>query len=73
MTYKDIIDKIVELRLLVEEVHDVSFITLEDSQIVERTNEGRKLARVLFGLDIIRHGIKEEDYDIRTSNDKGLT
>ncbi len=58
MTHNDIVDTIHEVRQLVEEVLDVSTITDEKGHI-SRTNEGLKLARVLFGLDIIRKGIKD--------------
>ena len=60
MTQHDIIDKIQEIRQLVEEVLDVSTITNEKGHI-SRTEEGLKLARVLFGLDIIRKGIKDSE------------
>jgi len=61
MTQHDIIDKIHEIRQLVEEVHDISFTVVKNTNIIERTEDGKKLARVLFGLDIIRKGIKDSE------------
>ena len=60
MTHKDIVDTISEMRQLVEEVIDVSTATDADGYI-SRTKEGLKLARVLFGLDIIKKGIQDRE------------
>jgi len=60
MTQQQIIETIQEIRKLVEEVHDISFTTTKFNT-TERTAEGKKLARVLFGLDIIRKGIKDSE------------
>ncbi len=60
MTQHQIIDKIDEMRRLVEDVLDVS-IVFDKSGYVSRTAEGQKLVRVLFGLDIIRKGIKDSE------------
>jgi len=59
MTQHDIVDKIHEIRQLVEEVHDTSFTVVKGTNIIERTEDGKKLARVLFGLDIIKKGIQD--------------
>ena len=58
MTQHDIIDSINNMRRLVEEVLDVSTVT-DEAMYVTRTEEGKKLARVLFGLDIIKKGIQD--------------
>ena len=60
MTHKDIVDTIYEMRQLVEEVVDTSTTTNATGHI-SRTEEGLKLARVLFGLDIIKKGIQDRE------------
>ncbi len=60
MTHKDIVDTISEMRQLVEEVIDVS-TTTDANGYISRTEEGLKLARVLFGLDIIKKGIQDRE------------
>ena len=58
---KDYLDsECIRIRQLVEQVHDKAFI-VDNSNCIERTEDGEILFKIMFGLDSLRQVIKQLD------------
>ena len=57
----DVQQQLLDLRKLVQEVHDTMFTEPDKYNCIIRTPHGETLNRVLFGLDVVRKRITSEE------------